>query len=146
MSRCVPRLRSATAEKWLQEEGLLNRSALTGPMSYFELPDYLARADIALEPKLAKSGEGSGKMINSMAAGLPVVGFNTANNRGFIEDSSLLAGKRDIEGFVDILDRLIEDAALRRQTGKQNRQRVQKMYNWHEVAGDIRSFYLRHLN
>lgn len=132
-------------QAWLAAEKLLDRCELTGRLSYFDLPDYLARADIALEPKLAKSGEGSGKMINYMAAGLPVVGFDTANNRGFVEDPSLLAAKRDIEGFVAILDRLIDDPELRRRTGEQNQARVRSLYNWHEVAGAIRSFYLRHL-
>ena len=133
-------------QAWLEEEKLLDRCELTGRLSYFDLPDYLARADIALDPKLAESGEGSGKMINYMAAGLPVVGFDTANNRGFIDDESLLAAKRDIDGFVDILDRLVADPALRRATGEQNQKRVRKLYNWHEVAGDIRGFYLRHLD
>ncbi len=131
------------ARQWLESEGLVERCELTGRISYFELPNYLARADIALEPKIAASGEGSGKVINYMAAGLPVVGFDTVNNRGFFDDSSLLAPPHDIDTFADILGRLIDDPELRQQVGESNRQRVAQRYNWRDVGAQIKDFYLQ---
>ena len=77
-------------EKRIKELGIGANVHMTGMVDYFDLPDYLLISDIAVEPKVDKAGEASGKVINYMGAGLPVVCFDSQNNRRF------LGGWRDI--------------------------------------------------
>ncbi len=48
--------------------------------SYLALSHYLNLADVAIEPK-RNSTESSGKLLNYMAAGLPIIGFDNQFNR-----------------------------------------------------------------
>jgi len=125
----------------LQDAGLLERCQLTGRQSYFDLPDYLAKADIALEPKRADAGEGSGKVINYMAAALPVVCFDTDNNRNFFKDHALLAS--DTAAFAANISALIDDHNRIHAIGQQNLEQVTRLYDWNRVATDICTLYHR---
>ena len=68
-------------QKRISALGVEDNVRMTGTVDYFKLPDYLSIADIAVDPKVDKAGEASGKSINYMAAGLPVVCFDSKNNR-----------------------------------------------------------------
>jgi len=103
---------------------------LTGRIHYEDLPGYLADADIGLDPKLPGAGEGSGKILNYMAAGLPVVAFDSANNREFLGQQQDLVPDRSIEGFVARIGFLIDHGQVRRQEGERNRQRVLNDLTW----------------
>ncbi|PID42929.1 MAG: hypothetical protein CR981_02265, partial [Proteobacteria bacterium] len=71
--------------EWLQREvavrGLEQQVHIVGEVPYLELADWLAVADIAVEPKGSGSGEASGKLLHYMAGRLPVVCFDLPNNR-----------------------------------------------------------------
>jgi glycosyltransferase involved in cell wall biosynthesis len=64
---------------------------LTGQLPYEDLLTCLDRADIAIEPKMNESGEASGKVLHYMAAGLPVVCFDTINNRNLVGEAGYFA-------------------------------------------------------
>ena len=68
-----------------------------GRFSYFTLPKILALADYAIEPK-KNSSESSGKLLNYIAAGLPVICFENEFNYNLLKDSKLV-----IKDFIDIL-------------------------------------------
>jgi glycosyltransferase involved in cell wall biosynthesis len=115
---------------YLDRKGLGDRCVLTGRIHYEDLPGYLANADIGLDPKLPGAGEGSGKILNYMAAGLPVVAFDSANNREFLGQQQDLVPDRSIEGFVARISFLIDHERVRRQEGDRNRQRVLDELTW----------------
>jgi len=73
----------------------------TGMVDYFELPDYLLISDVAVEPKMEKAGEASGKVINYMGAGLPVVCFEGKNNRRFLGEGGIYAADNKIENLAE---------------------------------------------
>lgn len=68
-----------------------------GRFSYFTLPKILSLADYAIEPK-KNSSESSGKLLNYIAAGLPVICFENEFNYNLLKDSKLV-----IKDFIDIL-------------------------------------------
>lgn len=117
-------------EAFLDENGLRGRCVLTGQVDYDDLPGHLRRADIALDPKVAGAGEGSGKILNYMAAGLPVVAFESDNNRDFLGPQQELAPDRSVEGFVDRIEFLVDDPAARAREGESNRRRVRQELTW----------------
>ena len=68
---------------FLADHQLQEVCTLTGQVEFEKLPAYLSLADIALDTKNSAAGEGSGKMLNYLACGLPVIAFDGDNNREF---------------------------------------------------------------
>lgn len=67
-----------------------------GAISYFEMPRYLTVGDFGIDCK-AGSSESSGKLYNYIAAGLPVICFETSFTKQVLGDKMIA-----IETFTDI--------------------------------------------
>lgn len=67
-------------KEFVGQNGLAKRVKFVGKVSYFSLPHYLALADAGVDPK-SRSTESSGKLVNLMAAGLPIICFENEFNR-----------------------------------------------------------------
>jgi glycosyltransferase involved in cell wall biosynthesis len=116
--------------------GVAERVHFAGRVDYFELPEYLAAADVAVDPKMETAGEASGKIINYMGAGLPVAAFDNANNRHFLGDTGALAPEPTPRGLAQAVLSLLADADERRAKGRAARQRVEELFSW-EAGGRI---------
>ena len=75
-------------KKYISENGLENSVYFAGKVPYFSLPHYLELADAGIDPK-SGSTESSGKLANLMAAGLPIVCFDSEFNRARLGDKGL---------------------------------------------------------
>ena len=117
------------------------RVTIMGRVSYDDLPQHLVAADIALEPKNADSGEGSGKVIHYMAAGLPIVCFDTRNNRALMGDIGFYARRGSIEEFVAQIELLADDADLRRRQGEAGAKRAKETRSWEQGGKLIQAVY-----
>jgi len=56
------------------------------PLEYKDLPEVLLASDLGVEPKRISSGQASGKLLNYMAAGLPIICFKNINNFSTLGD------------------------------------------------------------
>jgi len=74
----------------VQELGIENYFTFTGRIPYESLPRYLVNAHIGVAPKISKS-EAHGKILHYLAAGLPVVAFDTPVNKEILEESGIYA-------------------------------------------------------
>ena len=128
-------------EAFLAEHDLARFCTLVGRVPYDQLPSYLQIADIGIDPKQADSGEGSGKIVNYMAAGLPVACFDTRNNRELLGDNARFATDVSGEALVQRVTRLIDDPGLRRAEGAANRARVAQHLSWPAGGRIIRTLY-----
>jgi len=72
-------------KKYTTENNLEKSVYFAGKVKYFSLPRYLALASAGIDPK-SGSTESSGKLMNLMAAGLPVVCFENDFNRARLGD------------------------------------------------------------
>ncbi len=94
--------------EWLQREvqkrGMQQRVLVAGEVSYLQLAEWLAVADVAVDPKNAVSGEASGKILHYMASGLPVVCFDLPNNRGLLEENCFYAADVSAHGLAQALE------------------------------------------
>jgi len=132
-----------TTLSFLTERGLEDRCTLTGTLRYELLPEYLARADIGIDPKGEGSSEGSAKIVNYMAAGLPVVAFETRNNRELLGEEAYLAPPGDIDALRARVEVLLDHPELRRREGRRNRQRVEERLSWEDAAPLLQEIYRR---
>ena len=101
----------------------------TGRVPYADAPEMLRVLDIAVAPKRSES-EGNGKVLNYMAAGLPVVAYDGPVARELLGDAGLRVPVGSLEGLAEALLRYLADADLRTRHGRALRQRVEHMYGW----------------
>jgi glycosyltransferase involved in cell wall biosynthesis len=109
---------------------------MTGMVDYFDLPDYLLISDIAVEPKIDKAGEASGKVINYMGAGLPVVCFDSQNNRRFLGDGGIYAAENRIENLADKMLWAVDNPDKAKMLGEMNKKRVEEIFSWNNSIKD----------
>ncbi len=123
-------------QKKIKELGLQDNVHFTGMVDYFKLPDYLVISDIAVEPKMEKAGEASGKIINYMGAGLPVVCFEGKNNRRFLEDGGIYAAGNKIANLAKKMIWAVENPNESKRLGVLNKKRVEEVFSWNNSIKD----------
>lgn len=108
----------------------------TGNVNYFDLPKYLYIADVAVDPKVDEAGEGSGKIVNYMGAGLPVVCFESVNNRAFLAENGIFARSRDPADLAAKIVRVLINDEMAITIGRANRKRVLERFSW-AINGEV---------
>jgi glycosyltransferase involved in cell wall biosynthesis len=124
---------------FIEKYALQDNCTLTGQVDFSVLPQYLSLGDIAIDPKQSDAGEGSGKMLNYMAAGLPIAAFETVNNRQFLPTGTLLAATT--AELADLVKALHESRPLRNQTGKSNEIHFIEHYSWKTTKSQLDNTY-----
>ncbi len=124
---------------FVEDHGLTKNCNLTGQVAFGQLPDYLRLANIAIDPKCSAAGEGSGKMLNYLAAGLPVVAFESQNNADFLPQGTRLANSP--AEIVELLDELSEKTELRAQMAERNFAHFKEHYSWGVTQSQLDKVY-----
>lgn len=132
---------TGATERFLRERDLERLCTLTGRVDFARLSGLLGAADIALEPKRAAAGEASGKLLNYMAAGLPVACFDTANNREMLGESGCYASPDSSPSLADCIAGLAADAERRERLGEAARARALESYSWDASAALLDELY-----
>ncbi|MCB2185702.1 MAG: glycosyltransferase [Deltaproteobacteria bacterium] len=122
------------SQKLVASLGVADHVKFLGQVDYFELPDYLAIGDVAVDPKEDVAGEASGKIINYMGGGLPVACFDNSNNRTFLGDTGAFAPERSPRGLAQAIMELLADPQARAEKGREAVRRVEEQFSW-EAGG-----------
>ncbi len=123
------------------ELGVADRVVFTGKVPYEEAPAYLALGDLAVAPKLSAT-EGSGKILNYMAMGLPTVAFDTPVSREYLGSLGVYARPAgDPAALADSIQALIEQPELRRALGEGLRRRAARHFSWERAGRQLVSIY-----
>ena len=122
--------------------GLHEHVTFTGRVPYVDAPLHIALGDVAVAPKLSAT-EGSGKILNYMAAGLPTVAFDQPVNREYMGDDGIYAPPGDDVGFAAAIEGLLDDAGLRAEIGARLRQRAVLGYDWSRAGERLSEIYER---
>ena len=129
-------------ENFLLQNNLSKWCTLTGRVPYEELSNYLVLADVAIEPKLSASGEASGKLLNYMAVGLPVVCYDTPNNHDMLGSGGYLADQTTgISSLLTCLKQALNSPEEARQKGKIAQSRIKQNFSWDLAAEKIYKIY-----
>ena len=131
-------------EQFLAEHGIDN-CTLAGRIPFDELGSYLAKATVCLEPKSAETSEASGKLLNYMAAALPVVCFDTPNSRAMLGEAGYFAAPATAAAFVDQLQAVLDDPAEAGRRGRVAGEIADARFSWTASAGIIAAEYERGL-
>jgi glycosyltransferase involved in cell wall biosynthesis len=129
-------------DRYRHQASLLNLGGhvtFTGRVPYHEARDLLALGDVAVAPKLSAT-EGSGKILNYMAMGLPVVAFDTPVSREYLAEQGIYAAPADPDSLAHALELALCGKAAR---GLESalRLRALQAYSWDCAAETILQAY-----
>ncbi len=125
---------------YLSTDIFRTRVTIVSPLSYFVLPEVLASADIGVDPKEEAVKQASGKLLQYMGAGLPIVCFDTKNNREYLGEGGVYAQSISAIGLADAIHSLLNDALSLKKQGKINRERAEN-FTWKESARLLEALY-----
>jgi glycosyltransferase involved in cell wall biosynthesis len=109
-------------------------------LNYFQLPKLLAASDLAIDPKDSSTRQASGKILQYMGAGLPVICFDRTNNRQYLEDGGIYAKVISVDGIADAVLWSIENRQQLEVKGEINKQRIRN-FSWDASALKIEHIY-----
>jgi glycosyltransferase involved in cell wall biosynthesis len=107
-----------------------------------EVPRYLANADVAVNPRVNCPGIPQ-KLLNYMAAGIPVVSFAGSAKHIIHEERGWVVENGDTQGFARAIDRLLRDRPLARRLAGNAKQFVQAQFGWDRMAALTEAIYVK---
>lgn len=109
--------------------------------TFAELPALLAAAAVAVNPRIRSAGIAQ-KLLNYMAAGLPIATFEGSAGPVRHEVSALRVPDGDTTAMAAAMERLLTDRPLARALGDAAREHVRREFSWEQVAARVEAVYL----
>jgi len=126
------------------ELGLEDRVELTGYLPADSIPGLLEQATIALAPfednEITRC-KSPLKIVEYLAAGLPVVGSRVGEAPRMLEDCGLCVPPGDAEAMAGAIRRLLESPEQRQAMRTQARRRAETEYNWPRTVDRLEAAY-----
>lgn len=123
-----------------QQLGLEGHVTFTGKIPYEQAPSFLSIGDVAVAPKVSTT-EGSGKLLNYMAMGLPIVSFDVPVSREYLDSLGIYARPGDASALAEALEAMLADQDRAKALGQCLRQRAIESYTWLEAGQRIMDVY-----
>jgi glycosyltransferase involved in cell wall biosynthesis len=120
--------------------GISKRVTFTGRIHYLEAPRYLNLGVVAVGPKISAT-EGSGKLPNYMAMGLPTVAFDTPVSREYLGEYGVYARPRDYLSLSEAISTVLNDGDRAITLGLKLRERAIEFYSWRRLQETMKSIY-----
>ena len=129
----------------LEARRLVPYVRFTGRVPGDAVPGLIAEADICVDPAPCNTLNHRSTMIKIgeyLAAGRPAVAYGLEETRHTAGDAALYARCGDVDHFVELLDRLGGDGALRRRLAERGIVRARDL-TWERAAAELRRVYER---
>jgi glycosyltransferase involved in cell wall biosynthesis len=123
-----------------QHLDVADRVTLTGAVNYDLAPFYLSLGDVTVSAKMSNS-EGSGKVLNYMAMGQPVVVYDSPVHREYLAEWGVYVPPADIDGLAEAILLLVREPGRRAYLGAGLRRRAAAHYSWSRAAERISQLY-----
>ena len=120
--------------------GLDSHVTFTGKIPYDQAPKFLSLGDVAVAPKTSAT-EGSGKLLNYMAMGLPTVAFDVPVSREYLDSFGAYARPGDATSLAETLEALLTDTERAQVLGQGLRARALEHYSWAAAGEKIMDVY-----
>ena len=108
--------------------------------AFAEQPALLARAAAAINPRIRCDGIPQ-KLLNYMAAGMPIASFESSAGPLRHEVTGLRVPDGDTAAMAGALERLLTDRALARSLGDAAREQARREFSWDQVACRVEQVY-----
>jgi glycosyltransferase involved in cell wall biosynthesis len=110
------------------------------------LSSYFAMADVAIYPfddTLVNRTKCAAKLVDLLAAGVPVVAEAVGQNREYIRhgETGLLVEPGDVTSFADSVVKLLKDPSLRHRLGEAAARDVEERFGWLKLVDVVERAY-----
>lgn len=122
--------------------GITGHVTFTGRIPYEDAAQRLALGELAVAPKVSDT-EGSGKVLNYMAMGLPTVAFDTPVSREYMHQDGVYARRGDAASLADEILALLAEPDRMATLGARLRQRALADYDWDRAGRMLLDIYDR---
>lgn len=129
----------AELEELARRLGIAHRVVFTG--FRLDIPELLAEVAVSMLPSLSEGLSNS--LLESMAAGAPVVATRVGGSPEAVEDgvTGLLVPPRDAAALAHAMETLLGDRALARRLGLAGRRRVAEHFSLESMTREIERLY-----
>ncbi len=127
---------------FIERNNLNEMVEIISPLNYKDLPSVNLRGDIAVDPKTSQVGQASGKILQYMAAGLPVICFDRKNNRKYLKDAGYYVKNISADGIVDAIIYLQNNPEKLKMMSEASKKNIKK-FSWDKTAISIVKVYDR---
>ena len=125
--------------------GIQDKVIFAGPRPFSEIPDYLAAADVAVNPRVNCPGMPQ-KLANYMMAQKAIVSFEGSAKLLSHGVDGLLVRNGDIEQMAKFIINLLKNLNLREKLGMNAKRKVLSEYGWDSLSKKIENIYYNVLN
>jgi glycosyltransferase involved in cell wall biosynthesis len=132
----------ASYQAYAESLGIGDRVTLPGRILYRDAHAYLSLGDVAVAPKMSMT-EGSGKISNYMAMGLPVVTFDAPVSYEILGTLGVYAQMGSAADLAAKLELVLQNHELAAHLSAANRARVVADFSWDRGAQQIEQIYAR---
>jgi glycosyltransferase involved in cell wall biosynthesis len=126
-----------------QALGIHDQVIFAGSRPFSEIPDYLAAADVVINPRINCPGMPQ-KLINYMMAGKAIVSFEGSAKLLSDGIDGLIVPNGEVEQMAQAVITLLKNPGLRRRLGQNAKRTVAKNYDWDVLSKNIEHIY-KHL-
>jgi glycosyltransferase involved in cell wall biosynthesis len=128
-------------ERHAADLGLGSRVIFTGLRH--DVPEFLQQVNVSVLPSLSEAL--SNTLLESMAAGVPVVATRVGGNPEVVEDgvTGFLVPPREPEALAASIGRLLEHPQLAQAMGRAGRERAAEHFSLQRLTQETESLYLR---
>ncbi len=127
--------------QFITENNFGGQVRVVNPLDYFDLPEILSASDIGIDPKDSSTHQASGKILQYMAAGLPVVCFDRPNNRNYLETGGFFSREISGSGIAAVIIYLAGHREKIATMGAFNKEKAREL-SWLKSAEKIDKTYI----
>ncbi len=129
--------------KGMIPEKMKDRVAFEGAISHEELPAYLRKATVLVNPSIRETFGMS--LIEAMASGCPVIASKIGGMKDLVSDgeTGLLITRNDADALAEALISLLNNPDQRAKMGGAGRKRVETAYTWNAIVKDLEAYYTK---
>ena len=125
---------------FIKDNNLEKIVKIISPLDYKELPVINMMGDVAIDPKTSQVGQASGKILQYMAAGLPVICFDRKNNRKYLKEAGYYVTDFSSDGLFKAIIYFKNNPDEIRVKSTFSRQRI-TAFSWKKSAKKIIKIY-----
>lgn len=120
--------------------GIADRVRFVESVPLGELPNYLAAAAVAVVPRPSCPGYPI-KLLNYMAAGIPIVSFSGSAKSLVHGYSGYVAADHDVEDLASGISLLLNDQSVAEKLGFRAQRSLDGVFDWQTIAGGVAEVY-----
>lgn len=120
--------------------GIADHVTLPGRILYKDSHAYLSLGDVAVAPKMSAT-EGSGKIPQYMAMGLPVVTFDTSVSREYLGDIGIYATLGSVSDLTARLHMALDNREWAAERGRIGRSYAERYLSWDHIGPQLEEIY-----